>query len=73
VTRGPDDRHDFSVDLKIYKLCSRCARPDLPTTRSRACRPLDPDTARKAIERKVELARRFESLTTADPGKVRTT
>lgn len=64
-----DAPHDFSVDLQIYKLCSRCAQPDLAAVRSRPCRPIDPKQAQRIIARKVEMARRFASAETTWPGK----
>jgi len=51
--------HDFSVDLGIYRLCSRCARPDLTAVRRQPCRPLPPEEAARAIARKLEMARQF--------------
>lgn len=51
--------HDWSVDIGIYRLCSRCAKPDLNANRRMPCWPLQPDAIEPALRRKVAMAGRF--------------
>ncbi len=62
MTRAP---HDFSVDLQIYRLCSRCAQPDLVAVRRMPCRPLLPDEASRMIARKTAMAAKFRGRPSA--------
>jgi hypothetical protein len=56
MTWGP--RHDWSVDLGIYRLCARCAQPDLVAVRRMPCRPRE--DAAEVITRKAARAAQFQ-------------
>jgi hypothetical protein len=63
VTWG--ELHNWSVDIGIYRLCSRCGKPDLNANRRMPCHPLPPGEIEAKIGRMAIMSGRFRGSPTA--------
>ena len=57
--------HDFSVNAGPYRLCARCAKPDLTAVRRTACKPLPAEEIEPKLRRLLAMAKKFRGTPTA--------
>jgi hypothetical protein len=57
----PPEPHDFSIETAVFRICKKCAQPDLARVRAEPCRPIPVGEAELEIARKLDWLRRLQT------------